>query len=299
MKKIAFTLLVLFVTILAFAAQPQGNGLLWKVSGNGLTKPSYVMGSHHAAPATFVDQVKGFREAVADADAVYGEVNKDELSGAAQQQMMMYAMAPADSTLSKLLSPADMTSLDSLLAIYTGMPGMTAQMEMLKPAVITAQLAVLVIAADNPEMAAAANPLDAVIMGIGEEQGKPTGGLETVETQMQLLFGDPLTLQAKDLMDAVHNNDKLIRQAHDLTAAYLAQDLAVINRITTDPEYGIEPENLDRMLYDRNRAWADELVEMMPQKSVFVVVGAGHLGGDQGLLNLLAKNGYTVECISE
>jgi len=54
-------------------------------------------------------------------------------------------------------------------------------------------------------------------------------------------------------------------------------------------------EELDRLVYGRNRNWVNKLQEIMPQQSLLVAVGAGHLLGEQGLITLLRNAGYTVE----
>ena len=85
-------------------------------------------------------------------------------------------------------------------------------------------------------------------------------------------------------------------QSSKLVEAYLAQDLSQLEAIITDPEIGgDDAEAMDALIYDRNRSWAEKLVTMMPERSCLVCVGAGHLPGNQGLLQLLRDRGYTVE----
>lgn len=298
MKKIlTSTLLGIFVTLFSFTVS--AGTLLWKVSGNGLEKSSYVFGSHHAAPASMVDSVAGLREAIANCDIVMGEISNDNLTQASlQQKMMIYAIAPADSTLSVVLGANNMARLDSLLASYTGMPGLATQFESVKPAVVSAQLALLQISRSVPEFNAA-QAFDSAVMGIGEQLGKPNEGLETVESQLEILFGDPISVQAENLIEAIDNDAKSVEQALVLTNAYIAQDLDAITAISLDPDFGIEADDLDRLLYNRNRNWADKLAQLLPQgESRFIIVGAAHLGGEQGLLNLLRNLGYTVEPVA-
>ena len=94
--------LILAVLLLAVTAQAQ---LLWKVSGNGLGRPSYIFGTHHMAPATMIDQIKGMDEAISGCDIVVGEVEKDSLtSPEVQARMAQDMIAPLDSTLDVLLT---------------------------------------------------------------------------------------------------------------------------------------------------------------------------------------------------
>jgi uncharacterized protein YbaP (TraB family) len=59
-----------------------------------------------------------------------------------------------------------------------------------------------------------------------------------------------------------------------------------------DPSIG---EFTDLLLYDRNANWSKKLQELMPGSSLVIAVGAGHLPGKKGVLNLLREAGYTVE----
>ena len=76
----------------------------------------------------------------------------------------------------------------------------------------------------------------------------------------------------------------------------MAQDLNKMHAVMTDATIGGDSEEqMDALIYSRNRNWVDKLKVMMPERACLVCVGAGHLPGDQGLLQLLRNEGYTVE----
>ena len=102
--------------LVAVAAGAQAQ-LLWKVSGNGAKGESFLLGTHHLAPISMLDSIKGFNEAFAAVEAVGGEINMADQAAQAQL-MVQYMMAPADSTLSVLLTPAQADSLVSVLAKF-------------------------------------------------------------------------------------------------------------------------------------------------------------------------------------
>ena len=95
-------------------------------------------------------------------------------------------------------------------------------------------------------------------------------------------------------MKSVRLNDLAIEKARELATAYLTGDLDKIEALILDKEIGLDKESADKMLYDRNSAWEKILIGIIPTTSVLVAVGAGHLPGDKGLLNLLRKSGYNV-----
>lgn len=290
MKKILITIAVLLMTLLAFAGN---NQLLWKVSGNGLERPSYILGSHHVAPASMINEIPGLENAVAASDEIWGEVRKDQLDPSAMQaKMMQMAIAPADSAISRLLTPSQYHLVDSILTAYMGVPGLIKQMDMLKPAMITTTISAMQIAKACPDFDTD-TPFDVRVMSIGDSLGKSVNGFETAEFQLELLLNAPLTKQIEDLMKACEDESGQIALARKLSDAYSAQDLDAVARGVFEEDETDEIE-LETMIYSRNRSWAKVMAERMPQASMFVVVGCGHLPGDQGLINLLRKQGYTV-----
>ena len=113
--------LLLAVLMLALASQAQ---LLWKVSGNGLARPSYVMGTYHFAPASMIDKIPGMQEAFAGCDVVVGEIEREDMMNPELQLSMAQAMmAPLDSTLDKLYSPEDYRLIENVFNKYFGNMG--------------------------------------------------------------------------------------------------------------------------------------------------------------------------------
>ena len=286
--------LLVALVMLALASQAQ---LLWKVSGNGLGRPSYIMGTYHFAPATMMEKIPGMAQAFEGCDVVVGEIDKEEMMNSeTQMKMGMAMMAPPDSTLDKLFSREDYAIVEKVFDKYFGSMGVKlSQMNMLKPSAISMQMQAMQAVKYFPNF----NENDLIDMAVqtrANEMGRPSIGLETIEEQTAMLFDAPLTEQAEDLLDACKKDDYFMVQSSALVEAYMAQDLAKIESIMTDPEMGgDDAEAMDALIYDRNRNWVEKLVKMMPERAALVCVGAGHLPGDQGLLQLLRDRGYTVE----
>ena len=286
--------LLVALVMLALASQAQ---LLWKVSGNGLGRPSYIMGTYHFAPATMMEKIPGMAQAFEGCDVVVGEIDKEEMMNSeTQMKMGMAMMAPPDSTLDKLFSREDYAIVEKVFDKYFGSMGVKlSQMNMLKPSAISMQMQAMQAVKYFPNF----NENDLIDMAVqtrANEMGRPSIGLETIEEQTAMLFDAPLSEQAEDLLDACKKDDYFMVQSSALVEAYMAQDLAKIESIMTDPEMGgDDAEAMDALIYDRNRNWVEKLVKMMPERAALVCVGAGHLPGDQGLLQLLRDRGYTVE----
>jgi len=294
MRKIRFALLLACVVLTAAGASAQ---LLWKISGGNLSRPSYVFGTFHFASGDMLDSIKGFNDALASCDAVLGEVEKDSLLSPRAQKLMTAAMmAPADSTLDKLYSPEGYAIVARVWDKYFGEMGVKlSQMNMLKPAAISTQLQALQ-ALQYLKGFNANNLIDGAAQQRGNALGKPSGGLETVEEQINMLFNSPINDQAADLLEACKNDNTFQDLSQQLIDAYDAQDLDKLLAIMSDPSVGGDDSaEMERLVYSRNRRWAERLAQMMPERSLMVCVGAGHLPGEQGLLQLLRARGFTVE----
>lgn len=289
-------LLATLVALFTFSTNAQ---LLWKVSGNGLNKPSYLFGTCHVATVKMTDSIPGFNDALTNCDAVYGEIEKGDIAGA-QQAMMAAIMAPADSTLSKVIDQASLAKADSVFRATTQGMVSISQLETLKPAYVSTQLALIMIMQSFPGF----NPMEQIdfaIQGKASQLGKELGGFETTEYQLNILYGKPISEQAESLVRTLAKLESAKASGIALAEAYKRQDLnGVFNCIIKEQNDSDEPEwkkqrSIDELIYNRNAAWAKKLQELMPKKSLLVVVGAGHLPGERGLIDLLQKAGYTVE----
>ena len=290
MKTMKRLTLALGLLLVATAVHAQ---LLWKVTGNGLGRPSYILGTHHMAPSTMIDQIKGMNEAIAGCDIVVGEVEKDSLMSPEVQARMAQAMvAPLDSTLDKVLTPADYGIVEKVFNKYFGTLGMKLkQVNNLKPSAISTQMqAMQAINFDANSL------IDVMVQTRANEAGRPSVGLESVDEQINLLFNGSIANQAKGLVEACKQDEFFQVQSAALADAYLAQDLDKLLAVMTDATMGGDSEEeMEVLIYSRNRSWAEKLKVIMPERACLVCVGAGHLPGEQGLLQLLRNAGYTVE----
>lgn len=294
MKTMKRLTLVLGLLLVATAVHAQ---LLWKVTGNGLGRPSYILGTHHMAPSTMIDQIKGMNEAIAGCDIVVGEVEKDSLMSPEVQARMAQAMvAPLDSTLDKVLTPADYGIVEKVFNKYFGTLGMKLkQVNNLKPSAISIQMQAMQAIKYFPNFDAN-SLIDVMVQTRANEAGRPSVGLESVDEQINLLFNGSIANQAKGLVEACKQDEFFQVQSAALADAYLAQDLDKLLAVMTDATMGGDSEEeMEVLIYSRNRSWAEKLKVIMPERACLVCVGAGHLPGEQGLLQLLRNAGYTVE----
>lgn len=276
-----------------FVFVSHGNAqLLWKVDGNGLKEASYVFGTHHIAPLSICDSIAGFEAAFNSCRQLYGEIDMTDIQ-AASMEMMKYMMLPSDSLLNTFYSEQEYKMIDDILKKYMGVG--VDQLKMLKPAAISANLSVMITAkvfkGYDPN-----KQLDATMQARAKEKGMTVKGLETVLYQTELLFGAPIIEQAADLLKMLNNHEKMEKYSLDLADAYLEQDMERLLKAFEDPDMGATEEEMDSFVYARNHNWAKQAKEIF-EIPTFIVVGAGHLPGEQGLLCLLREQGYRVTAV--
>ena len=115
MKQVSIFLTVVLlsvITMLTASAQQQQKdytgALLWKVSGNGLAKPSYILGTHHLIHVSFSDSISGLKDVIESTEQTVGELVMSDMT-AMQGKMQQAAMMPTGESYKNLLSEADNT----------------------------------------------------------------------------------------------------------------------------------------------------------------------------------------------
>lgn len=295
MKKI-FT--VLFSICLAAAVQAQ---LLYQISGNGLEKPSYIVGTYHLAPSSFTDSIQGLRDVIKSCQQVYGELVQSEMlkpniAAKAQQAMML----PEGMTLSKLFTPEEMTRIKDYANNLAGpLAGsvIVSQMEGMTPQAVSTTLEVLNYVKKSNSLDVA-NGIDLYLQQYATELGKEVGGLETVDFQLQTLFRSNTIERQKQLLLCMVDHPDIIDQIAELVIKYyFAQDLEGL-KTAMDIKIGdacdSTPEEDARLIDNRNADWLTKMPAIMQDKSTLFAVGAAHLIGEKGVLNLLREAGYNV-----
>jgi uncharacterized protein YbaP (TraB family) len=264
--------------------------ILWKVSGNGLQKPSYILGTHHVASKDICDNIAGFNDAYAGVEQVYGEVDTEIMNNPATQfKMMPHMTMPKGQTLSSLYTEEQVKKIDEYVTSLLGV-GIKA-FDKLKPAVVSSSIQAIIAMKMYPGFDAA-NGIDSQMQSMAKKDKKATQGLETLEFQIDILYNAPLQEQAEDLLEMVEHGKETEEMIIELTNRYLKQDLAGLWELMLEDA---EPEELEKLVYSRNRNWTAQMKDIMPQNPTMFVVGAGHLPGEQGLIKLLEQEGYKLE----
>ncbi|MBQ3249183.1 MAG: TraB/GumN family protein [Alistipes sp.] len=276
--------------------------LLYRISGNGLDEPSYIVGTYHLAPASFVDDIAGVREAMAAVEQVYGEVDMSDMARA-RELMLGAMMLPEGKSISELFTVDEMSRINAYMREVMGVdfsnPLIASQMGRMRPSMLATQLMLLQYMKLTPGFKPT-ELIDEYFQAEARKQGKRVGGFESEEFQMALLYGDMSDAKEREeLLELVDNNAEAITEMRRMADAYFSLD---IKRLGDMMEGEVESgdmtlEEFKRMVTDRNRRWVEAMPEVMSSAPTLFVVGAGHLPGDEGVIALLKDAGYKVKAV--
>lgn len=262
--------------------QVGAKSLLWEVSGNGLTVPSYLFGTIHIIGSNKFFWPDGTKEKLEKAERLVLEVNMDEMAN--PMAMFEKAKMKEGQTLDKLLSKQDYENLNAFFKKHVGMG--TTMFNSFQPMLLMSMTLV-------PMIDGEATVYEQEITKLAKAKGMEMGALETVDFQISLFDKIPYEAQADMLMKYINDFDGQKKIFNDMIDVYVSQDIDSLFNFTMDsPDVkGFEDDLLD----NRNSDWIPKMEKMAAEKATFFAVGAGHLGGSNGVIALLRKAGYEVK----
>lgn len=278
--------LLIYLSIPAYGQQT----LLWKVSGNGLKKDAYLFGTHHLVPGSFLESFPKAAKHLRKSKNVVVEVVIDSSKIAPLNALMLQPDGPG---WIGELSPSTRKSLDSVLNVHMG--ASIEQLAVLRPAAISTILSLSLTQAESSELLKKYKglPLDASIAAKATKRKQSLIELESLEQQFNLLYVQPpLDSQIADLNQMVTLLDSVGPYSRQLITSYLQQDVAGMQKMLSD--YSANFGGMEKLLDERNAQWMQQLPGIFESGSSFVAVGALHLFGENGLIDLLQKAGYEV-----
>jgi len=258
--------------------------LLWKISGHNLAKPSYLFGTMHILCADDAKLSDGLKKAISDCEELYFEIDLSDMKG--MLNSLQYLRMNDETKLSDLLSAADYAKVKSYFSKHVSMLPF-GMLERFKPLLISSMIE------EQGMRCQSTDGMEMEIMKDANAENKKINGLETVEFQAQLFDSIPYQKQAKDLVNYIDSIDQYTKSMDTLMQVYKTQDLNKINELsrTGDPTV---TDYIDLLLNDRNKSWVNKMKTILPGKSILFAVGAAHLPGEKGVIELLRENGYSV-----
>ena len=262
--------------------------LLWQISGNGMEKPSFLYGTIHMLCEEDAVLSDSLIYAIENTEKVYLEADLDnlfELFGAMNQMKMRN-----DTTLKDLLTAVEYTQVKEYIESKNSLLPFSV-LETLKPLLVSSTLL------ESDLSCGTAVAMEQIIMKEAKRRGKRIEGLETMSYQLSIFDSIPYKVQAALLLKYTSSSGEMSgadKEFTEMMDAYKEQDLEKLDAIIRKPESGLENYE-DILLFNRNINWVKKLKIILQERSVTIAVGAGHLSGEKGLIELLRKEGYTVK----
>lgn len=260
------------------------NSLLWEISGKDLSKPSYLFGTFHLMCREDIKFSENLKAALHSSDEVYFEMDLDDPANTLGAVFFMNMRG--DTTLKDLFSKDEYARLESFFKDSLKMS--ISFMNKMKPMMLEALMYPKLMPCKNM------SGIEQELMAMAMKDKKEIKGFETIEFQASVFDSIPYTVQAKELLKNIDSMASYKIFFDSMLYIYKSQQLERIGGMMNDTSFGAA-EDQDILLNKRNRNWVKQLETILPKKSIFIAVGAGHLPGENGVLELLRKNGYTVK----
>lgn len=260
--------------------------LLWEISGKNLKKPSYLFGTFHMLCRDEINFSPNLLLALKTAEEVYFEMDLDDPSNTLG--VLFFMNMKNGQTLKNLYTEEEYRKLqlffkDSLKISLTAFQKM-------KPSFLEALLIPKMMPCKNM------SGVEQELLKIAVKNKQAIKGFETIAFQAAVFDSIPYSHQAKNLLRSIDSIHQYKIYFDNMIHVYQSQQLNSMEALITDSAFGIK-EGFEWLLDNRNINWVNQLAGIMPHKNIFIAVGAGHLVGKKGLIELLKKEGYTLRPI--
>jgi uncharacterized protein YbaP (TraB family) len=266
-------------------AQELEKGLLWKVSGKGLEQPSYLYGTMHATCDATLDE--NVITAIKNTSQYYLELDMDSPTLASD---MMAGMAMKGGvTISSLVTPEEFKKIDTFIKDNVGLSGK--MVDTYKPFIISSLLLPKLL--DCPMQS-----YEMEFVKYAQKEGEEIYGLETVKEQLSIFDNIPYKEQVADLVKTVYDNMANNKaEMQKMMELYKTKDLNQLLAFMKQDGNPLFANYMTLLLDNRNEKWIPKIEQIAKEKPTLFAVGAAHLPGQNGVIMLLRKQGYTVEVV--
>jgi uncharacterized protein YbaP (TraB family) len=281
------------VIVLSQAASAQiktapANGIFYKITGKGLPKPSYLFGTVHVICPNDMFSSEKLGHYLDQTDRLVMELN---LADSAEMIEMAKGISlPAGKTLRSVLTPEQYAMVDEMIVNSLGFHA--DNVSTISPVVL--QVMIL----SNPKAIGCPSPsaYELMLTQLAANNKKPVEGLESARFQREAVEKIPLETQAKMLYEMAVDYEKSVQKFKELVAVYKLQDSEKLFD-TINSQIGSDKDLETQLVGTRNKTWIPKIEALIKEKSSFIAVGGGHLGGPGGLVNELRNKGYRLEVI--
>lgn len=284
MLNLSLTFLALFLLIIhpAVGQVTDERALLWEVSGRNLSRPSYLFGTFHILCASDFSVDSVLQEKLSHAEQVYLEIDFSDPQ--LQAQLLQHALMKNDTTLSQFYTEEQFARISQAFQEATGQP--LALLQRLKPMLFVSMLLPSVLDCEL-------TGVEVALMEAIDTEQIQVKGLETIGRQMQVFDEIPYSVQARQFEELLFKQDSVKQAMGELLSLYQAEDIGEM-LVLTEADPSLQAYS-DVLLGDRNAEWIPIMEGAMQEKPTFFAIGAAHLPGEAGVVNLMRRAGYSLK----
>ncbi len=278
------TILLAFFTFTAQESKAQESSLLWEITGKKVKSPSYLMGTMHLIPKDKFYFPEAWKEKLVSTDLLVMEIG-----GISEQMSVASLLFLKEGNLFDHFSQPQKDTLFQFLSAEMDYDSTTVKKQFgrMKP------FALLQIITQS-QFGEAPESYELTLELLAKEHKMEIAGLETAEQQMAIFDDMTISDQVEMVMASVRTSDQSATETNRLIEAFLSQDMDKLYEFMTEGEDSGLMSYEDELLTNRNIAWIPKIKKFIKKQPTFIAVGAGHLGGPQGVIELLRKEGYTL-----
>ena len=254
--------------------------LMYKISGNGLEKPSYVVGTHRLAPAAMAQLINGIGDALNGTDQMYGELNVDVATADASQTVKEASTLAGGKTIQQLLSADELKRFNGFLMktqeqdLRNRM--LAAKIEKKTPAALLHEMKIWLYLSNHRGTFDPMSQIDAYFVQLAKKNNMPMFGMETIEEYANVVYKSASESRQKEQMMCLVDNQ-----------SFYQKQIIGGNCDATAEEVNACQERIAQ--------WAQKMPGIMKGAPTLFVFGIEKLPGEKGILQLLRNEGYTVE----
>lgn len=289
--------LFLFLGSIVFAQETnvrdypmEDRALLWKIEGNGIKTKSYLFGTVHIIEEAQFFFPKKLQKIVSKSDVLTMEIAglpdpMEALRLSMLEEGSFFDFFTEQQTDSILVWVDEHTSLSR--------KGFRMLVDKMKPFIVSIMLTELDETNPNRGMANKKS-YEVELEAIAENKKQEIKGLETVTEQLSIFDVLSEDRQVEMVMETIRSESNSgTEEMEKIMVLFAEQDIDGLYQMIADGGDLMEGMN-DVLLDDRNKRWIPMIETMIAEKSTFIAVGAGHLGGPNGVIRLLEAKGYTL-----
>lgn len=259
------------------------SSLLWKIDGPGVKKGCYLFGTMHLIEKDYFIFPKSLQQIVKKTGVLIMELNGTPKQATVKSSLQLQAGSFFDFFTPEQNDSIVRWAVSNLHMDSTNFKTFIAPMKPFVMAQLMAQI----------QFKKSVESYEMTFENLAKNEGIPIVGLETAEEQLKFIDQLPKSTQVAMVMETIRLGDKSHAKLEELEQTYQSQNIDALHQLMQE-EKGFVANEQTTLVDNRNANWIPKIETYIHKNKTFIAVGAGHLGGEKGIIRLLQAKGYRV-----